>query len=133
MRTYVARIGDEAVLAFRADDDEEAHEIIENHEGLQSDLKMLVDEKQCVPASNLETRQSGLRRGWNGWQSVRPLRLRNHQRSNTSGASVRHDCGRRVAHRVDLLCNQVVYGRSRAAIWYQLNLDIRTTHKQKAD
>ena len=44
MRTYVARIRDEAVLAFRAEDDEEAHEIIENHEGLQSDLKMLVDE-----------------------------------------------------------------------------------------
>ena len=44
MRTYVARIRDEAVLAFRAEDDEEAREIIKNHEGLQSDLKMLVDE-----------------------------------------------------------------------------------------
>jgi hypothetical protein len=48
MKTYVACIGEEAVLAFRAENDDEAHAMIDDEEGsLRSDLKVLVgtDEK----------------------------------------------------------------------------------------
>ena len=48
MKTYVACIGEEAVLAFRAENDDEAHEMIDDEEGsIRSDLKVLVgtDEK----------------------------------------------------------------------------------------
>ena len=48
MKTYVACIGEEAVLAFRAENDDEAHELIDDEEGsARSDLKVLVgtDEK----------------------------------------------------------------------------------------
>src|ERR1039458_5812481 len=48
MKTYVACIGEEAVLAFRAENDDEAHEMIDHEEGsIRSDLKVLVgtDEK----------------------------------------------------------------------------------------
>jgi hypothetical protein len=48
MKTYVAFIGEEAVLAFRAENDDEAHEMIDDTEGsIRSDLKALVgaDEK----------------------------------------------------------------------------------------
>ena len=48
MKTYVACIGEEAVLAFRAENDDEAHEMIDDKEGsVRSDLKALVgtDEK----------------------------------------------------------------------------------------
>jgi hypothetical protein len=48
MKTYVACIGEEAVLAFRAENDDEAHEMINDKEGsVRSDLKVLVgtDEK----------------------------------------------------------------------------------------
>jgi hypothetical protein len=44
MKTYVASIGGKAVLAFRAEDDDQARAIIDDHEGsMRSDLKMLVD------------------------------------------------------------------------------------------
>jgi len=43
MKTYVARIGEEAVLAFRAENDDEAHEMIDDKDGsVRSDLKVLV-------------------------------------------------------------------------------------------
>ena len=48
MKTYVACIGEEAVLAFRADNDDEAQAMIDDQEGsIRSDLKVLVgtDEK----------------------------------------------------------------------------------------
>jgi hypothetical protein len=48
MKTYVACIGEEAVLAFRAENDDEAHEMINEKEGsVRSELKVLVgtDEK----------------------------------------------------------------------------------------
>jgi hypothetical protein len=43
MKTYVACVGEEAVLAFRAENDDEAHELIDDEEGsIRSDLKVLV-------------------------------------------------------------------------------------------
>jgi hypothetical protein len=48
MKTYVACIGEEAVLAFRAENDDDAHAVIDDEEGsIRSDLKVLVgtDEK----------------------------------------------------------------------------------------
>jgi hypothetical protein len=43
MHTYVARIGGNAVLAFRAEDDHQARAIVDDPEGsMQSDLKVLV-------------------------------------------------------------------------------------------
>jgi len=48
MKTYVACIDEEAVLAFRADNDDEAQAMIDDKEGsIRSDLKVLVgrDEK----------------------------------------------------------------------------------------
>jgi hypothetical protein len=48
MNTYVASIGGTAVLAFRAQDDDDAREMIDDHEGsVRSDLRTLVgaDEK----------------------------------------------------------------------------------------
>ena len=43
MKTYVARIGGKAVLAFRAQDDDEARAIIDDEEGsMRSDLKVPV-------------------------------------------------------------------------------------------
>ena len=43
MKTYVARIGGKAVLAFRAEDDDEARAIIDDEEGsMRSDLKVPV-------------------------------------------------------------------------------------------
>jgi hypothetical protein len=43
MKTYVACIGGEAVLAFRAEDDDEARAMIDDQEGgMRSDLKALV-------------------------------------------------------------------------------------------
>jgi hypothetical protein len=43
MKIYVARIGEKAVLAFRAEDDDQARAIIDNDEGsMRSDLKVLV-------------------------------------------------------------------------------------------
>jgi hypothetical protein len=44
MRTYVACIGEKAVLAFRAENDDDAHAMIDDEEGsIRSDLKVLVD------------------------------------------------------------------------------------------
>jgi hypothetical protein len=44
MKTYVASIGGKAVLAFRAEDDDEARAMVDDQEGsMQSDLKVLVD------------------------------------------------------------------------------------------
>jgi hypothetical protein len=44
MKTYVACIGEEAVLAFRAENDDDAHAMIDDEEGsIRSDLKVLVD------------------------------------------------------------------------------------------
>ena len=44
MNTYVVSIGGQAVLAFRAEDDDQAREMIDDHEGnLRSDLQTLVD------------------------------------------------------------------------------------------
>jgi hypothetical protein len=48
MKTYVACIGEVAILAFRAENDDEAHEMIDDEEGsIRSDLRALVgtDEK----------------------------------------------------------------------------------------
>ena len=48
MKTYVACIGEVAILAFRAEDDDEAHEMVDDKEGsIRSDLRALVgtDEK----------------------------------------------------------------------------------------
>ena len=43
MRTYVASIGGKAVLAFRAEDNDQARAIIDDDEGsMRSDLKVLV-------------------------------------------------------------------------------------------
>jgi hypothetical protein len=43
MKTYVASIGGNAVLAFRAEDDENARAMIDDQEGgIRSDLKVLV-------------------------------------------------------------------------------------------
>ena len=43
MKTYVACIGGESVLAFRAEDDDEARAMIDDQEGgIRSDLKALV-------------------------------------------------------------------------------------------
>jgi hypothetical protein len=43
MKTYVARIGEKAVLALRAEDDDEARAIVDDEEGsMRSDLKVLV-------------------------------------------------------------------------------------------
>ena len=44
MNTYVAIIGGKAVLAFRAEDDDQARAIIDDQHGsMRSDLKVLVD------------------------------------------------------------------------------------------
>jgi hypothetical protein len=44
MNTYVAFIGEQAVLIFRALDDDQAQSMIEDEEGsVRSDLKVLVD------------------------------------------------------------------------------------------
>jgi hypothetical protein len=44
VKTYVAIIGGKAVLAFRAEDDDEACAMIDDQEGsMRSDLKVLVD------------------------------------------------------------------------------------------
>ena len=43
MKTYVACIDEKAVLAFRAESDDKAHELIDDSEGsIRSDLKVLV-------------------------------------------------------------------------------------------
>ena len=43
MKTYVACVGGEAVLAFRAQNDDEAHAMIDDKEGIiRTDLKVLV-------------------------------------------------------------------------------------------
>jgi hypothetical protein len=43
MKTYVACVGEEAALAFRAESGDEAHEMIRDEEGsVRSDLKVLV-------------------------------------------------------------------------------------------
>jgi hypothetical protein len=43
MKTYVACIGEEAVLAFRAENDDDAHAMIDDEEGsIRSDLNVLV-------------------------------------------------------------------------------------------
>ena len=44
LNTYVVSIGGQAVLAFRAEDDDQAREMIDDHEGnVLSDLKTLAD------------------------------------------------------------------------------------------
>jgi hypothetical protein len=44
MKTYVASVGAKAVLAFRAEDDDEARAMVDDQEGsMRSDLKVLVD------------------------------------------------------------------------------------------
>jgi hypothetical protein len=73
MKTYVARIGGKAVLAFRAEDDDQAQDIVDDHEGtLRSDLRELVDEddkplwdgkaeieaREATPAQHAEWEQS---------------------------------------------------------------------------
>jgi hypothetical protein len=48
MKTYVAFVGEKAVLAFRAEDNDQAHAMIDDEEGsIRSDLKVLIgaDEK----------------------------------------------------------------------------------------
>ena len=43
MKTYVACVGGEAVLAFRAENDDEAHAMIDDKESIiRTDLKVLV-------------------------------------------------------------------------------------------
>jgi hypothetical protein len=47
MNTYVATIGGNAVLTFRAVDDDQARAMIDDQEGsVRSDLKVLVDETE---------------------------------------------------------------------------------------
>jgi hypothetical protein len=62
MKTYVACIGGEAVLAFRAENDDEAHAIIDDKEGsVRTDLKVLVgtDEKPLWDGkSAIQTREA---------------------------------------------------------------------------
>ncbi len=82
MKTYVACIGEEAVLAFRAEEDDEARAMIDDQEGgIRSDLKALVgadgkplwDGKSAIQAkeataaeqengSSLATKQSATRK-----------------------------------------------------------------------
>ena len=48
MKTYVAFVGEKAVLAFRAEDNDQAHAMSDDEEGsIRSDLKVLIgaDEK----------------------------------------------------------------------------------------
>jgi hypothetical protein len=43
MKTYVATIGENAILAFRAEDDDQARDIVEGSDsGMRSDLKVLI-------------------------------------------------------------------------------------------
>jgi hypothetical protein len=62
MKTYVACIGENAVLAFRAENDDEAQAMIDDTEGsIRSDLKMLVgtDEKPLWDGkSAIQTREA---------------------------------------------------------------------------
>jgi hypothetical protein len=61
VKTYVACIGEEAVLAFRAESDDDAHAMIDDEEGsIRSDLKVLVgtDEKAAL---GREVHSSGAR------------------------------------------------------------------------
>jgi hypothetical protein len=73
MKTYVASIGGKAVLAFRAEDDEQARAMIDEHEGdVRSDLQVLVGPdgkplwdgksaiqvREATPAQNAEWKQS---------------------------------------------------------------------------
>ncbi|MCC6775424.1 MAG: hypothetical protein IT537_02135 [Hyphomicrobiales bacterium] len=73
MKTYVARIAGRSVLAFRAEDDDQAQDIVENHEGtLCSDLRELVGDdgkplwdgkaeievREATPAEHAEWEQS---------------------------------------------------------------------------
>jgi hypothetical protein len=56
MKTYVACIGEEAVWAFRAENDDDAHAMIDDEEGsIRSDLNVLVgtDEKPLWAGSPL--------------------------------------------------------------------------------
>jgi hypothetical protein len=66
MKTYVASIGGNAVLAFRAEDDEKARAMIDDQEGgMRSDLKALVgadgkplwDGKSAIQAQEATTAQ----------------------------------------------------------------------------
>jgi hypothetical protein len=73
LKTYVASIGGKAVLAIRAEDDDQAREMIDDHEGdVQSDLHVLVgpddkplwdgksaiDVQEVTPAQHAEWEQS---------------------------------------------------------------------------
>jgi hypothetical protein len=62
MRTYVASIGEKAVMAFRAEDDDQARDIIDDQGGsMRSDLKVLdsTDEKPLWDGkSAIETREA---------------------------------------------------------------------------
>jgi hypothetical protein len=62
VKTYVACIGEEAVLAFRAESDDDAHAMIDDEEGsIRSDLKVLVgtDEKPLWDGkSTLQVREA---------------------------------------------------------------------------
>ena len=70
MKTYVACIGGEAVLAFRAEDDDEARAMIDDQEGgIRSDLKALdgkplwdgkcaIQAKEATAAEHAEWEQS---------------------------------------------------------------------------
>ena len=68
MNTYVVSIGGQAVLAFRAEDDDQAREMIDDHEGnLRSDLQTLVgtdgkplwDGKSAIHISEATAAQHG--------------------------------------------------------------------------
>jgi len=73
MKTYVAIIGSQAVLAFRAEDDEQAQEMLEDHEGdVRSELhelsgpdgkplwdgKSAIDVKEASPAQHADWKQA---------------------------------------------------------------------------
>ena len=73
MKTYVASIGGKVVLAFRAEDDDQARAMIDDHEGsLRSDLQALVGSdgkplwdgksdihvREATPAQHAEWEQS---------------------------------------------------------------------------
>ncbi len=73
MRTYVASVGGKAVLAFRAEDGDQARSIIDDDEGsMRSDLKALtgadgkplwdgksaIEAREATPAQHAEWEQS---------------------------------------------------------------------------
>ena len=76
MKTYVVGIGKEAVLAFRAENDDEAHAMIDDKEGtIRSDLKVLVgrDEKPLWDGKSAIQVQEATAAQHSAWEESRDL------------------------------------------------------------